>query len=335
MCVNPHRTVREGVDCPNPLRDARDVWEEHRIRAAAGRTHGVLSRGALRTVGVTQREIAWRIGSGRLEVIHPGVYYLDSVVATWKTEVLAAVLAAGPDALASHRTAALLWRLDGIYGRILEVTVPFNEEPEPAGVLVHRTRRINSGQVLEGIPTTSPEKTLIDVASMLPERTLFKASRSAVTQHLTTAEKLDRAIGVHGGRGVSGTRKMRRVVALVDADQSGSPSEIDLKYIVMDAPIPGPVQQLRIRLPDTSHAYPDFAWPDRYRIVEVDGFGAHGTPQQLQRDLRRQNLLMELGWEIRRFTATEIRDQPQRVRSEIVRFVNAPFRAGLRTQSVH
>jgi very-short-patch-repair endonuclease len=58
------------------------------------------------------------------------------------------------------------------------------------------------------------------------------------------------------------------------------------------------------------------------KIIEVDGFGAHGTPEQLQSDLRRQNALLELGWQIRRFTATEIRDEPDRVRHEIVRFIN-------------
>lgn len=62
------------------------------------------------------------------------------------------------------------------------------------------------------------------------------------------------------------------MVELVADDQSGSVSEIDLKHIVMDAPVPRPVQQLQVLLPDGSNAYPDFAWPDRMRIVEADGF---------------------------------------------------------------
>ena len=127
---------------------------------------------------------------------------------------------------------------------------------------------------------------------------------------------------------MAGTRKCRRVFAFVADDQSGSVAEIDLKHIVLDAPVPTPIQQLRIKLPDLTNAYPDFAWPDRMRIVEADGFEAHGTPEQLQHDLRRQNQLMELGWEIRRFTATEIREEPERVRWESVRFVSRPFCAG-------
>ncbi len=44
-----------------------------------------------------------------------------------------------------------------------------------------------------------------------------------------------------------------------------------------------------------------------------------------KRDLARQNLLMDLGWEIRRFPAQRIRDHPDEVRREVVAFVNAPF----------
>jgi hypothetical protein len=149
-----------------------------------------------------------------------------------------------------------------------------------------------------------------------------------VRKNLTTPEKMDQAVGLYGGRGVKGTRMIRQVIAFVADDQSGSVAEIDLKHIVFDAPVPRPIQQLKVKLPNGDIAYIDLAWPDRMRLVEADGFEAHGTPEQLQHDLRRQNLLMEVGWEFRRFTATEIRQEPLRVRDEIVRFVNKPFRAG-------
>lgn len=115
---------------------------------------------------------------------------------------------------------------------------------------------------------------------------------------------------------------MRWLVQALEADRSGSVTEIDLKYIIFDSPIPKPVQQLKVRRPGGTLAYPDFAWPDLKKIVEADGFAAHGSPEQLQNDLWRQNDLMDLGWDIRRFTATEIREQPSRVRSEIVHFIN-------------
>jgi hypothetical protein len=299
------------------------MWDEARLRQRAGDQHGLLTRTELLSLGATPDEIRHKLGSRRLEVRHPGIYYLDSIPPTWKTTVLAAVLGAGPDALASHRCAAVLWEMDGIYGRVVELTVPYAESPEPDGAIVHRTRRLNPTAVADSIPVTNAERTIFDLASMLPQRVVEKAARSAVHRGLTTPEKLDIAVGTFGGRGVTGTKKMRRIVQVVADDESGSVAEIDLKYVIWDAPVPTPIQQFQIRLPGDSNAYPDFSWPDRMRIVEVDGFGAHGTPELLQNDLRRQNSLMELGWEIRRFTATEIRDEPGRVRDELTRFVNS------------
>ncbi len=286
--------------------------------------NGLMRRADLGDLGVTSNEIDWRIKTGRMDVAHPGVYHLNSTPATWKTAVLAGVMAAGPDALASHRCAAVLWGFDAVHGRVIEVTVPYAESPEPSGVVLHRTRRSNPAAIVESIPTTTPERTLFDIAPMLPARVLEKAGRSAVHLGLTTVDRIDLAIAKFGGRGVSGTKRMRWLLGAIANDQSGSVSEIDLKYVIWKAPIPRPIQQLRITLPDKTHAYPDFSWPDVMKIVEVDGFGAHGTPEQLQNDLKRQNALMELGWQIRRFTATEVRDDPGQVRSEIIRFVDGP-----------
>lgn len=301
-----------------------DMWVDGEIRELAGERHGLIRRSELHDLSITDRELNKKVQDRRVEVLHPGVYYVDSIPVTWRTAVLAAVFAAGPDAVASHRCAGVLYGLDAVYGRVIEVTVPFNEEPDPSGVIVHRTRRPNPASVVDAIPVTSIEKNLLDLAPILGERNLYKATRSAIHMGLTTAEKFDLAIGRYGGRGVAGTRRARLVAREVADDQSGSPAEIDLAWIVADAPVPPPIQQMQIALPRGGFAYPDFCWPDRMRIVEVDGFGAHGTPEQLEADLQRQNQLMELGWEIRRFTASEIRDEPHRVRAEIVRFVNKP-----------
>lgn len=301
------------------------MWAESVIRDEARGSHGLLTRAQLVELGVSPHEIGNRIERGRLEQVHPGVYYLDAITPTWHTEVLAAVMAAGPGALASHRTAARLWQFDAIFGRVIELTVPFNEEPDPDGVIVHRTRRTNSEAEIEGIPVTSPSKTLLDLAWMMPLRTMQKAARSAVRLRLTTPDEMDETVRLYGGRGVAGTREYRKVIGFVADDLSGSVAEVDLVQIALDAPMPTPVQQFRVRLPDGTNAYLDVAWPDRMRLVEADGFEAHGTPEQMQQDLTRQNHLMEMGWEIRRFTATEIREEPERVRWEIVRFVNKPF----------
>ena len=294
------------------------------MRGLAAGQHGIVTRAQLLDLGASDHEIVRRLRNGRIDQLHDGVYYLDSVPATWFTDVRAAVYACGPAAVASHRTGSAIWELDGLSTHIIEISVPYTKSPEPSGVVVHRTRRPNPYTERTAIPVTVAEKTIMDMAAIVPPRVLAKLARSAVYQDHTTADRLDEAIGKFGGRGVTGTRVMRRMLATLFDDFSGSVSEVDLRTIVVDAPIPQPVQQLRVHLPTGANAYPDFAWPDLMRIVDVDGFGAHGSPDQLDADLRRQNLLMELGWEIRRFTARRIREDPHSVREEIVQFVNRP-----------
>lgn len=295
---------------------------ERALRSQAGMSHGLISRGSVFELGGADYLIKRELGAGRWAEMHPGVYYLNVTPVTWRTEVLASVLAAGPDAAASHRTAAVLMGLDGVSTRMIELTVPYSERPMPRGATIHRTRRPLPHTFVDGIPTCTPGRTLLDLAAVLPTPVLEKAVSSAVRLQLLTLLEVDETIRRYGGRGVSGTRKLRRVVRSVDGDVAGSPSEIDLNQLIRDAPIPRPVLQLRIERPDGISAYPDFSWPDQMKIVEVDGLDSHWTQEQLQADLIRQNQLMQLGWQIRRFSARQVRRDPQGVLDEIIRFIN-------------
>jgi very-short-patch-repair endonuclease len=164
---------------------------------------------------------------------------------------------------------------------------------------------------------------LQDLAGIMPTAVLEKAYMSALHRGYTTADRMVEQLSTQGGRGVKGTRKLRRVIPLAEEGRTGSGAEVELRQLIRRAPVPAPVHQLRIRLPTASNAYPDFSWPDRMRIVEVDGFDSHSSPEQLNADLMRQNMLMDLGWEIRRFTGRRIRRDPGGVVAEITQFVNS------------
>ncbi|MEA1902738.1 MAG: DUF559 domain-containing protein, partial [Actinomycetota bacterium] len=287
------------------------------IRRFAGQNYGLIDRATALALGMTDRMIEGAVETGRWEAVHAGVYYLNVTPRTWHTEILAAVLAAGPLALASHRTASRLWTLDGVGGRTIEVTVPHDDRPLPDGVLVHRTRRILVPATVDAIPVTTPERTLHDLSPILPGAVLEKVYMSALHQRHTTPERVAEQLRVQGGRGVRGTPKLRRIVPLAHEGRTASPTEVELRQLIRRAPIPSPVHQLRIPLPNSLNAYPDFSWPDRMKIVEMDGFDSHSTPEQQHNDLIRQNMLMDLGWEIRRFTGRRIRREPETVIAEI------------------
>jgi len=68
---------------------------------------------------------------------------------------------------------------------------------------------------------------------------------------------------------------------------------------------------------------PDFIWPDRGKAVEVDGIDAHSSADRLDDDLVRQNELMDIGLQIRRYSARRIRRDPAGVVEQIRQFLEA------------
>src|SRR3954451_13893894 len=84
---------------------------EARIAEGARRQYGVVARQQLLQLGMTEREIAYRLTIGRLHRIHQEVYSVGHLVVPREGRWLAAVFASGPHAFLSHWSAAGLWMI--------------------------------------------------------------------------------------------------------------------------------------------------------------------------------------------------------------------------------
>jgi very-short-patch-repair endonuclease len=294
------------------------------VNDAARLNYGLTDRATVLALGGTDRIITSRLQGGQWSQIHPGVYLIDVTPLSWHGRLRAATLAAGEAALASHRAALVLWGMEGISSAPLELTVPVGRLPKPEGVIVHRTRRPIPPAVVEGIPVSSAERTILDAAWALPPLIVEQAYESAVRRGLTTPLRMAECLAEQGTWGVRG----RGVVArMLDARRpgrpSGSPAETLLLHRMRKAGIDEPVRQYPIPLPDGTVAVVDFAWPWIRRAVEVDGLDAHASASSLEYDLERQNLLFDVHWELRRFSARAVRRHPHHVTESIIQFLAA------------
>ena len=145
------------------------------IAALAERQHGVVARRQLVALGLSRREIERRIEQGRLHLLHAGVYAVGHRVLSPHGRWMAAVLAAGPDAVLSHRSAAALWGLRATSRTRIEVTAPRDLRPRKGlhphcAVLPDDERTIH-----QGIPVTTPARTLLDLAGVLERQALDRA----------------------------------------------------------------------------------------------------------------------------------------------------------------
>jgi hypothetical protein len=109
------------------------------------------------------------------------VYRITGSPNSERQTALAACLWAGNRAVVSHRTAGVLWKMDGITARQVEITVHAKQAPSSALVVVHRTLHLpRADQVtIGGIPITNPARTLIDLAGCVSEETLEAAVECA------------------------------------------------------------------------------------------------------------------------------------------------------------
>ena len=286
------------------------------------RSRRLFDRSQALELGATDRMIDTRLGSGRWVRVHAGVYSTGPPDGGWRARLAAAVLAAGQGAAVSHRAAFALWGLEGLDPRVVEITVPYTRGPTPRGVTVHRTRRRLPLATVDGIAVTTVERTLLDLAGSLPRLVVAKGLDHALRRELTTRERLWDTIEEQGGRGVRGSLPLRRLlVAAEDGGVTGSPAETELVAAMRREGIPDPVMQYEVVTADGRRFLVDFAWPRWAKGVEVDGLDAHAGAEALDRDLDRQNALMDAGLELRRFSARAVRRDPGGVARAIAAFL--------------
>ncbi|MBW3594308.1 MAG: type IV toxin-antitoxin system AbiEi family antitoxin domain-containing protein, partial [Actinobacteria bacterium] len=127
--------------------------------------HGVILRQQLIGAGVSSSAIDRMVQSGRVVVLHRGVYRVAGHHPTWFSAVMAATLVGGPGAVASHRSAARLWRLQAGVHEVVEITT--KRRISPTRIAVHRgTVERTETTTIDRIPVTGIHRTLIDLGDV-------------------------------------------------------------------------------------------------------------------------------------------------------------------------
>jgi len=136
------------------------------IAALAERQHGVVASWQLTAIGLGEGEIRYRVKVGRLHRIHRGVYAVGYRKISRQAHRMAAVLAYGPDAVLSHRSAAAHWGI-GSASYKTDVTTPHSKRSRKT-IRAH-TARLHPEEhtIHDGIPVTSVARTILDLAARL------------------------------------------------------------------------------------------------------------------------------------------------------------------------
>lgn len=302
--------------------DARDA--DDRINALAAKQHGLVARKQLLEVGLPLHVVDYRVKKGRLRPVHRGVYHVGPLRSRYEREA-AAVLACGPTAVLSHRSAAALWKLlsyrsDAV---CIEVSAPGGSRALGVAVRVHRIAELPADErtTVEGIAITSAARTILDLAGSIGGRELERAAALAERERLVNRAQLQKLLSRYPRR--SGTRALRTLLS-----QAGGPaftrSEAESRFLelVRRAQLPAPETNVGLQGFEV-----DILWRAPRLVVEIDGFSFHSSPRAFERDRRRDAVLAAAGFRVMRVTWAQLVRQPEallvRLAQALVRTANA------------
>ncbi len=306
--------------------------------SSSGRLHDLtrnpphlLDREAIAAAGLSVDTVKREVMAGRIEMLQPGIYAPVAVSGDREVRTRAALQAAGPGAVLSHRTAARLHDMSVARSdTLVEILVPHGRQPDVRGAVVHRTRRLPEHHVstVHGVAVTSVDRTLADLGAVVPPWVVAKAVEQAVIAGKSSIERLYRLADEHGKQGRTGISALRSSLDewLLGDVRPGSALEVMFARLVDRAGLPMPEFQFQVRDGTQVVARVDACWPAQRLIAEVDGLHAHATAAALDNDLARQNRLIALGYIPLRFTWRHIVREPDVVAAQLAGFFRPAVR---------
>jgi very-short-patch-repair endonuclease len=269
-------------------------------------------------MGLTERAAQDRVDAGRLHRVYYGAYAVGHAPLTREARYMAAVLACGPDAVLSHRSAADLLGIKEKGRARIDVTAPGRRGRSPRGIYAHRDGSLVAADRTEvnGIPCTSVARTLLDFAGVEPVWELRKAVGEAEVKRVLD-KGAARAL-IKRSRGRRGVARLRMVLDEIHPQTRRTRSYMERLFLEMctRAELPRPEVNVTLRI-GADDFKPDFLWRDAGLIVEADSRRFHDTDTAFLDDRRREQRLQLARWRVSHCTWWEIEHEPRRLAETI------------------
>ncbi len=242
---------------------------------------------------------------------------------------MAAVLAVGPGAVLSHRSAAALLGLRPTARHAVDVTTAGGAHSRP-GIDLHCVRALPGTEVtsLRRVPCTTAARTLLDLAEVLSRRDLERALDQAEVAGAFDRRGLEELLANHPTR--RGGATLRTVLAEYAIGGGLTRSELEERFLALclRAGLPRPELNVPLLLPDSGAAVVDALWRRECLVAETDGLGAHSTRAAFERDRHRDAQLTLAGFTVVRFTWRQVTKNARQVAVTLGRLLEQGGSAG-------
>ncbi len=278
---------------------------------------GVFSRQQARQAGLSRHQMDTRLGNGRWETLHPGVFRLRGAPDSPAATAVAGLLYAGAQAWFSHATSARLHGIEPhLWHRWIWITVPVAvQRLARPGLKIVRSRRIDGfTATAHGHPVMSAERSVVDLAALLDPPVYQQVLYDVVSREVVTVDGILAAADDFGGR--CGIALVHQAISEFDPTfESGVEYEADALFRAAGLVFE---RQVEIRDNGILLARLDFADEGIKLGVEIDGVRYHSSAQARHYDRERDRALRRRGWQVERFTTNDVRQRPRSMQRHLV-----------------
>jgi predicted transcriptional regulator of viral defense system len=287
---------------------------EARIAEWAERQHALVTLPQLQSLGLGRSGVSRRASNGRLHRVHRGVYAVGHPHLTQRGDWMAAVLACGPRAVLSHRSAAALHGIRRDNRAKADVTLSGGSARSRPRIEVHRTSTLEAADitVVDGIPCTTVARTLVDLGDVVSRQAVERAVSQAEAMRVFDGRAVHEALARAGPRRGAGILR-----AVLESYEEPVLTEkgIEEAFLALcrKAALPSPAVNAWMSLHDGIAYKADFLWRAEKLIAETDGRDVHTTRKAFEHDRLRDQRLTLAGFTVVRFTWRQVANEPQRV----------------------
>jgi very-short-patch-repair endonuclease len=279
------------------------------ILGLAAQQFGLFTTAQADELGLSIRMLQrWR-SSGAIRLADRSVWAVRGAPVSADQRALAAVLRHGSTAVLSGASAAWLWRLHGRLPEPFEVS-RIRGARSGAGQCTHTSRLFDSVDITvrRGIPTTTPLRTVFDLAGHQHIERTRKDLNDLMGRGLITLDMLDAGLDRLAARGRNGIAAMRKLIA--DAHDKGAPAGSNLELVVEDLLDQAGFREIERQVPvydeDGFIARVDFGERRRRIAIEVDSDRFHHGLLDKALDATKSTRLVRCGWTIERIVEQEV-----------------------------
>ncbi len=268
---------------------------------------GVVSRAQVVEALGARSSIAWKLATGELGRLSPVTFRLRGTPETWESKAMSALFIGGEGSALSHHTAAWLHCLDGFREPSdIDVTCALRRGKRaiPRMIFHRPTRGIEPSVIASGLPITTAQRTIVDLAGVLENEPLELALDSANRRYPKFGDWLADLIKQLNPQFTPGLAELKALLALRRGQVTDSALELKVMRKLRARGLDTCVVQFNVFDHGEFVMRVDFAWPEHKVALHVDGFRWHQQRERFDRDARQRSRLQKLGWRFITVTKT-------------------------------